>query len=92
MRARPHPNKGSVDGARTGAVRTTVESLAALRPIADRYIELSTQTLTRYTDPITATTTAAVAMNGFTLRGLAGAHTPRRTDIENTLRRILNPH
>ncbi|MEW2581165.1 TetR/AcrR family transcriptional regulator [Streptomyces syringium] len=60
----------------------------ALRPIADRYIELSIQTLTRYTDPVTATA-AAVAMNGLTLRGLAGTHTPTRADIEAILRRIL---
>ncbi|MFF5977123.1 TetR/AcrR family transcriptional regulator [Streptomyces sp. NPDC012769] len=62
----------------------------ALRPIADRSIELSTQTLTRYTEPLTAAV-AAVAMNGLTLRGLAGTHTPTRIDIENILRHIVSP-
>lgn len=62
-----------------------------LRPIADRYIELSIQALTHYTDPVTATATAA-AMNGLTMRGLAGTQVPPRTDIETVLRRILTPN
>ncbi|MEU6990925.1 TetR family transcriptional regulator [Streptomyces sp. NPDC046465] len=63
----------------------------ALRPVADRYIEHTVQALAHYTDPVTATT-AAAAMNGLTLRGLAGTSTPRRADVEATLRRILTPN
>ncbi|MET9418001.1 TetR family transcriptional regulator [Streptomyces klenkii] len=63
----------------------------ALRPIADQYIELTVQALAHYADPVTATAVAA-AMNGLTLRGLAGTHPPARADIEAVLRRILTPN
>ncbi|WP_116210347.1 TetR/AcrR family transcriptional regulator [Streptomyces olivoreticuli] len=62
-----------------------------LRPIADQYIELSFETLLNYVDPLTART-AAVAMNGLTLRGLAGSHAPTRAEVEDILRRILTPN
>ncbi|MEX2985980.1 TetR/AcrR family transcriptional regulator [Streptomyces sp. C36] len=62
----------------------------ALRPIADQYIQLTIDALAHYTDPVTATT-AAVAITGLTLRGLAGTQTPTRTDIETCLRRLLTP-
>ncbi|MFE0047055.1 TetR/AcrR family transcriptional regulator [Streptomyces albireticuli] len=61
-----------------------------LRPVADRYIQLTIDTLAHYTDPVTATT-AAVAITGLTLRGLAGTQTPTRTEIETCLRRLLAP-
>ncbi|MEV5238336.1 TetR family transcriptional regulator [Streptomyces cinnamoneus] len=59
-----------------------------LRPIADRYVQLSIRALAHYTDEVTATA-AAAAMNGLTLRGLAGTSNPSRTDLEAVLRRIL---
>ncbi|MCD9145384.1 TetR/AcrR family transcriptional regulator [Streptomyces albireticuli] len=62
----------------------------ALRPVADQYIQLTIDTLAHYTDPVTATT-AAVAITGLTLRGLAGTQTPTRTEIETCLRRLLTP-
>ncbi|MEU2869166.1 TetR family transcriptional regulator [Streptomyces olivoreticuli] len=62
----------------------------ALRPVADQYTELGIQTLARYTDPVTATA-AAAAMNGLTLRGLAGSEPPARADVEAVLRRVLTP-
>ncbi|MEW2576833.1 TetR/AcrR family transcriptional regulator [Streptomyces syringium] len=63
----------------------------ALRPVADQYVELSIRALAHYTDPVTATAVAA-AMNGLTLRGLAGTHPPARADIEAVLRRLLTPN
>ncbi|MCF3102226.1 TetR family transcriptional regulator [Streptomyces roseoverticillatus] len=63
----------------------------ALRPVADQYIELTVRALAHYTDPVTATA-AAAAMNGLTLRGLAGTGTPRKAEIEGALRRILTPN
>ncbi|MGD3107194.1 TetR/AcrR family transcriptional regulator [Streptomyces sp. YGL11-2] len=63
----------------------------ALRPIADRFIELSVHALLPYVDPLTART-AAVATNGLTLRGLAGTTPPTRAEVEGILRRILTPH
>ncbi|MER6046494.1 TetR family transcriptional regulator [Streptomyces sp. NPDC001793] len=63
----------------------------ALRPIADRFIELSIDALTPYVDPLTART-AAVATNGLTLRGLAGSTPPTRAEVEDILRRILTPN
>ncbi|MFD9637120.1 TetR/AcrR family transcriptional regulator, partial [Streptomyces violascens] len=62
----------------------------ALRPIADQYIQLSIDTIARYTDPTTAAT-SAIAITGLTLRGLAGTQTPTRTEIETCLRHILTP-
>lgn len=62
----------------------------ALRPIADRYVQLSIRTLAHYTDEVTAIA-AAAAMNGLTLRGLAGTGTPSRAEVEAVLRRILGP-
>ncbi|MFE0178886.1 TetR/AcrR family transcriptional regulator [Streptomyces sp. NPDC059002] len=63
----------------------------ALRPVADRYIELSVNALSQYVDPLTART-AAVACNGLTLRGLAGSQPPTRAEVEAMLRRILIPN
>ncbi|MFI1202837.1 TetR/AcrR family transcriptional regulator [Streptomyces sp. NPDC020883] len=63
----------------------------ALRPIADRFIELSIDALTPYVDPLTART-AAVATNGLALRGLAGSAPPTRAEAEDILRRILTPN
>lgn len=63
----------------------------ALRPIADRYTELTIQAVAHYTDLVTATA-AAAAMNGLTLRGLAGTEPPTRTAIEAVLRRVLTPN
>ncbi|MYT33921.1 MULTISPECIES: TetR family transcriptional regulator [unclassified Streptomyces] len=63
----------------------------ALRAIADRYVELTVHALAHYTDPVTATA-AAAAMNGLTLRGLAGTETPSRADVEAVMRRILTPN
>ncbi|PSJ25930.1 TetR family transcriptional regulator [Streptosporangium nondiastaticum] len=61
-----------------------------LRPLADQYTELSVQALTHFADPLTATA-AAAALNGLTLRGLAGTSTPHRENIACVLRRILAP-
>ncbi|WP_411127815.1 TetR/AcrR family transcriptional regulator [Streptomyces sp. x-19] len=63
----------------------------ALRPIADRFIELSVSALLPYVDELTART-AAVATNGLTLRGLAGTTPPTRAEVEGVLRRILTPN
>ncbi|GAA2716367.1 MULTISPECIES: TetR family transcriptional regulator [Streptomyces] len=63
----------------------------ALRPIADRFIELSVNALLPYVDELTART-AAVATNGLTLRGLAGTTPPTRAEVEGILRRILTPN
>ncbi|MFD7326250.1 TetR/AcrR family transcriptional regulator [Streptomyces sp. NPDC059875] len=63
----------------------------ALRQLADRYVELSIQALTHYTDSVTATA-AAATMNGLTLRGLAATTPPDRTSIEAILRRVLIPN
>ncbi|WFB05922.1 TetR family transcriptional regulator [Streptomyces sp. LX-29] len=64
---------------------------SALRPIADRYTETTTNLLLAYVDPVTAQTVTA-AMNGLTLRGLAATRPPTRTEVENILGRILTPH
>ncbi|OAR25362.1 transcriptional regulator [Streptomyces sp. ERV7] len=63
----------------------------ALRPIADRFIELSVDALRPYVDEVTART-AAVATNGLTLQGLAGTTPPSRGEVEDILRRILTPN
>ncbi|MFF8607204.1 TetR/AcrR family transcriptional regulator [Streptomyces sp. NPDC015346] len=63
----------------------------ALRPIADQYSEHTVRALAHYTDPVTAAA-AAAAMNGLTLRGLAGTTAPDRTDVEAVLRRVLTPN
>ncbi|MEU1814776.1 TetR family transcriptional regulator [Streptomyces roseifaciens] len=63
----------------------------ALREVADRYMQLSIDALLPYTDPVTAHA-ATVAMNGITLRGLAGTRPPTRTEVESVLRRILTPN
>ncbi|MFE0188097.1 TetR/AcrR family transcriptional regulator [Streptomyces sp. NPDC058989] len=63
----------------------------ALRPIADRFIELSIDALMPYVDPLTART-AAVATNGLTMRGLASTTPPTRAEVEDILRRILTPN
>ncbi|MGW1076012.1 TetR/AcrR family transcriptional regulator [Streptomyces sp. NPDC002537] len=63
----------------------------ALRPVADRYMELSAAALAHYTDLLTARA-AAVAANGLTLRGLAASRSPTRTEVEDVLRRILTPN
>ncbi|MFJ3882441.1 TetR/AcrR family transcriptional regulator [Streptomyces sp. NPDC090077] len=63
----------------------------ALRPIADRYTEVTTDALLVYVDPLTAQA-AVAALNGLTLRGLAGTHPPTRTELEGILRRILTPN
>ncbi|MFF4605134.1 TetR/AcrR family transcriptional regulator [Streptomyces sp. NPDC001339] len=62
-----------------------------LRPIADRFIELSVNALLPYVDPLTARA-AAVATNGLTLRGLAGTTPPTRAEVEDILRRVLTPN
>ncbi|MER7468958.1 TetR family transcriptional regulator [Streptomyces sp. NPDC097981] len=63
----------------------------ALRPLADRYTEATTDALLPYVDPLTAQAVTA-AMNGLTLRGLAGSQPPTRTEVEDILRRILTPN
>ncbi|WKX71697.1 TetR/AcrR family transcriptional regulator [Streptomyces sp. XD-27] len=63
----------------------------ALRPIADRDIELTTNALLGYVDQDTAAA-AATAMTGLTLRGLAGSRPPTRTEVESVLRRVLTPN
>lgn len=63
----------------------------ALRPIADRFTELSTDALLPYVDELTART-AAMATNGLALRGLAGTTPPTRAEVEGMLRRILTPN
>ncbi|WP_137988371.1 TetR/AcrR family transcriptional regulator [Streptomyces vilmorinianum] len=63
----------------------------ALRPLADRYVELSSRALAHYTDAVTATAATAL-MNGLTLRGLAGTTPPGRADIEALLGRVLTPN
>ncbi|WP_431043099.1 TetR/AcrR family transcriptional regulator [Streptomyces sp. P1-3] len=63
----------------------------ALRPIADRDIELTTNALLAYVDQDTAAA-AAAAMTGLTLRGLAGSRPPTRTEVEAVLRRVLTPN
>ncbi|MGE7386282.1 TetR/AcrR family transcriptional regulator [Streptomyces sp. NPDC004126] len=63
----------------------------ALRPIADRYTEVTTEALLSYVDPLTAQA-AVAALNGLTLRGLAGTRPPTRTELEGILRRILTPN
>ncbi|ASU82295.1 TetR family transcriptional regulator [Nocardiopsis gilva YIM 90087] len=63
----------------------------ALRPIVDRYTELTTRALANYTDPLTARA-AAAASTGITLGGLAGTAAPTRGEVEDMLRRVLLPN
>ncbi|WP_414166466.1 TetR/AcrR family transcriptional regulator [Streptoverticillium reticulum] len=63
----------------------------ALRPIADRYTETMTNLLLAYVDPVTAHA-ATAAVNGLTLRGLAGTRLPTRAEVEEVLGRILTPN
>ncbi|MFE9404285.1 oxidoreductase [Streptomyces sp. NPDC006530] len=60
----------------------------ALRPIADRYMELTVNALSRYVDPLTARA-ASMAANGLRLSTLAGSEPPSRTEMEDVLRLIL---
>ncbi|MCT9089786.1 TetR family transcriptional regulator [Streptomyces sp. ASQP_92] len=60
----------------------------ALRPIADRYMELTVNALSRYVDPLTARA-ASMAANGLSLSTLAGSEPPSRTEMEDILRLIL---
>ncbi|MEU8976393.1 TetR family transcriptional regulator [Streptomyces monashensis] len=63
----------------------------ALRPIADRDMDLSVGALLHYVDRDTAEA-AATAITGLGLRGLAGSRPPTRTEVERILRRILTPN
>ncbi|KOU52640.1 TetR/AcrR family transcriptional regulator [Streptomyces sp. WM6378] len=63
----------------------------ALRPIVDQYTEATLNALLPYVDLSTARA-AADAMQGLTLRGLAGTQPPSRAEVEDILRRILTPN
>ncbi|MFH8788265.1 TetR/AcrR family transcriptional regulator [Streptomyces roseoverticillatus] len=63
----------------------------ALRPIADRFTDLSAEALLPYVDELTART-AAMTTNGLALRGLAGTTPPTRAEVEAILRRVLTPN
>ncbi|MFI9046928.1 TetR/AcrR family transcriptional regulator [Streptomyces sp. NPDC053427] len=62
-----------------------------LRPLVDKYVEATVNALLPYVDPSTARA-AAAAMDGLTLRGLAGSRPPSRAEVEDILRRILTPN
>lgn len=63
----------------------------ALRPIADRFTDLSAEALLPYVDELTART-AAMTTSGLALRGLAGTTPPTRAEVEAILRRVLTPN
>ncbi|MFI9506175.1 TetR/AcrR family transcriptional regulator [Nocardia sp. NPDC052566] len=86
----------SLDGGHDQQVLESELYLAALRrprlrPLADRYIALSHDTIARYTDPVTATA-AAAAISGLSLRATARSQPTTRAEIEDILRRILTPN
>ncbi|MBL1079621.1 TetR family transcriptional regulator [Nocardia sp. 2] len=63
----------------------------ALRPLADRYTNISYDTLRHYVDADTAAA-AAAAMSGISLQGVARSTPLTRAEIVSILRRIITPN
>lgn len=62
----------------------------ALRPLAQRSIEISVARLSEVTDPDTAAALTAT-ITGQVLNGLAAETPPTRTEVETILARVLGP-
>ncbi|MFI6999300.1 TetR/AcrR family transcriptional regulator [Nocardia sp. NPDC050175] len=63
---------------------------AALRPIAEQQMQVSTATFARYTDQLTAETAAAF-VSGLTVRAMTATTPPSREQVIAMLERVLLP-